>query len=68
MEYLLIISWIFAIVIAIIYTYLTFKNKDKTMFEGLFIIWFTMITCGWMLGFVITGLFIIFCIESIMSD
>ena len=68
MEYLFITSWVLAIIIAIAYTYLTFKNKDKKMFEGLFITWFAMITCGWVLGFAIVGAFILIWLQSLVSD
>ena len=68
MEYIFITSEIIAIIIAIIYTYFTFKNKSKYMFDGLVITWFAMITCGWILGFAIIGVFIIFWLESFIIE
>jgi hypothetical protein len=68
MGYIFLISWALAILIAIIYTYAAFKKRSKKMFDGLPVVWFSMILCGWVLGFVAVGVSILFWLDSSASD
>lgn len=45
------------------FTYKTIRTKRNEFIENLLIFWFFMITCGWFLGFVVTGLYVVMLIE-----
>ncbi len=64
MSYIILTSYVFAIIIAIIYTVITLTSEEIDK-EGLLIMWGSMILCGWVLGIVTVALFVILQYESL---
>ena len=56
MTTIFIMSWVLAIFFAIIYTVIAVKDGHRKIVGNIIVTWFAMITCGWVLGFVVVAL------------
>ena len=66
MEYIILTSYVIAILVAISYTVITVKS-EKIDNEGLFIMWLATLLCGWVLGIVFLGVLLLFYVESLIK-